>query len=301
MTTVATLRLGTRGSRLALVQTEIVSRALVGAGFAGPVVVVPIRTRGDALSERRPGGRWELTDGQFTTDLEHGLLAGEVDLVVHSYKDLPTALDPRLAIGAVLERGDPRDALLTPDGGGLDDLPFGGRVATSSTRRAAQLAAARPDLVAVPIRGNVESRLARLARNEFDGLLLAAVGLQRLGIQVPDAALLPFELMLPAPAQAALAVQVRADDTSLRERLSAVDHQPTRVAVEAERALLSRIGGGCLAPLGALGEVHDGSLRLRAAYEARDGRLARVEAHGPADDADAVVAEAARRLEAAAA
>lgn len=301
MTTLATLRLGTRGSRLALVQTEIVSRALMGTGFADTMEVVPIRTRGDALSERRPGGRWELTDGQFTSDLERRLLAGEVDLVVHSYKDLPTALDPRLVIGAVLERGDPRDALLTPDGGGLDDLPFGGRVATSSTRRAAQLAAARPDLVAIPIRGNVESRLARLERREFDGLLLAAVGLQRLGVEVPEAALLPFEVMLPAPAQAALAVQVRADDTALRERLSAIDHQPTRVAVEAERGLLSRIGGGCLAPLGTLGEVRNGRLRLRAAYEASNGGFERVEAEGPADNPEAVVREAALRLEAAAA
>ncbi len=301
MTTLATLRLGTRGSRLALVQTEIVSRALMGTGFADTMEVVRIRTRGDALSERRPGDRWELTDGQFTSDLERRLLAGKVDLVVHSYKDLPTALDPRLVIGAVLERGDPRDALLTPDGGGLDDLPFGGQVATSSTRRAAQLAAARPDLVAIPIRGNVESRLARLKRREFDGLLLAAVGLQRLGVEVPEAALLPFEVMLPAPAQAALAVQIRADDTALRERLSAIDHQPTRVAVEAERALLSRIGGGCLAPLGTLGEVRNGRLRLRAAYEASDGGFERVEAEGPADNPEAVVREAALRLEAAAA
>ena len=223
-------------------------------------------------------------------------LDGEIDLVVHSYKDLPTALDPRLAIGAVLERGDPRDALLTAGGQGLDDLPFGGRVATSSTRRAAQLAAMRPDLVAVPIRGNVDSRLRRLDAGEFDGLLLAAVGLARLGVDVPDGSLLPLELMLPAPAQAALAIQVRADDTPLRERLRAVDHLPTRVAVDAERALLSTIGGGCLAPLGALGEVRDGRLRLRAAYEARDGRFERIEVDGAADEAPQVVAQAAAAL-----
>ena len=300
MTTLATLRLGTRGSRLALAQTEIVSRVLAGAGFAEPIEVVPIRTRGDALSERRPGGRWELSDGQFTTDLERRLLAGEVDLVVHSYKDLPTAGDPRLVIAAILERGDARDALLTPDGGGLDDLPFGGRIATSSPRRAAQLGAARPDLLAVPIRGNVESRLARLERREFEGLLLAAAGLQRLGIEVLDAALLSFERMLPAPAQGALAVQVRADDAPLRERLAAIDHRPTRIAVDAERALLARIGGGCLAPLGALGEVTDERLRLRAADVTRDGRFDRVEAEGPAADPAAVVADAAARLEAAA-
>ena len=296
MTVLATLRLGTRGSRLALAQTQIVQDALLAAGFAGPIEIVPVRTRGDALSERRPGGRWELSDGQFTTDLERRLLAGEVDMAVHSYKDLPTANGGSLVIGAVLERGDARDALLTPDGGGLDDLPFGGRVATSSTRRAAQLAALRPDLVAVPIRGNVESRLGRLERREFDGLLLAAVGLQRLGIEVEPMALLPFEVMLPAPAQAALAVQVRADDTALRDRLAAIDNGPSRIAVEAERALLSEIGGGCLAPLGALGEVHAGRLRLRAAYEARDGRFERVDVEGPSEAWPATVARAARGL-----
>lgn len=295
MTTVATLRIGTRGSRLALAQTEIASAALASTGL-GPMQVVPVHTRGDVLSERRPGGRWELTDGQFTTDLEQLLLDGEVDLVVHSYKDLPTALDARLAIGAVLERGDPRDALLTASGNGLDDLPFGGRVATSSTRRAAQLAALRPDLVAVPIRGNVDSRLRRLEAHEFDGLLLAAVGLARLGMDVPDGSFLPLELMLPAPAQAALAIQVRSEDEPLRERLRAVDHVATRVAVDAERALLSTVGGGCLAPLGAHGEVRDGRLRLRAAYEARDGRFERIEVDGAVGDASELVARAAAAL-----
>ena len=300
MTAVATLQIGTRGSRLALAQTEIASAALAAAGL-GPMRIVPVRTRGDALSERRPGGRWELTDGQFTTDLERLLVDGAIELVVHSYKDLPTALDPRLAIAAVLERGDPRDAVLTVGGNGLDDLAFGARVATSSTRRAAQLAAIRPDLVAIPIRGNVDSRLRRLQSGEYDGLLLAAAGLQRLGIAVPAPVLLPLEVMLPAPAQAALAIQVRAGDDDLRRRLASVDHEPTRVAVEAERSLLSTIGGGCLAPLGALGEVHDGRLRLRAAYEARDGRFERIEIDGPVEDAPQVVARAAAALSAAAA
>jgi hydroxymethylbilane synthase len=301
MTAVETLRLGTRGSRLALAQSQIVADALAAAGAAGPMEMVPIRTRGDVLSERRPGGRWELTDGQFTTDLERRLLAGEVDLVVHSYKDLPTAGDSRLSIGAVLERGDARDALLTMNNAGLEDLPFGGRVATSSTRRATQLAAARPDLVAIPIRGNVESRLARLERTEFDGLLLAAAGLQRLGIDVPAAALLSFEIMLPAPAQAALAVQIRADDDAMRERLSAIEHAPTRIAVDAERALLARIGGGCLAPLGAFAEVDDSVLRLRVAYENRGGRFSRAEAEGSIHEPSVVVAAAAALLEEAAA
>lgn len=297
MTAVAMLRIGTRGSRLALAQAEIVSRALTQAGFAGPMQVTTIRTRGDAISQRRPNGRWELTDGQFTSELERQLLTGSVDLVVHSFKDLPTAGDPRLEIAAVLERGEARDCLLTVNGGSWEELPFGGHVATSSARRAAQLAALRPDLVATPIRGNVESRLARLERGEFDGLLLAAVGLQRIGIDVPRQALLPFDAMLPAPAQGALAVQVRADDTELRERLRAMDHAPTRTGVEAERALLSEIGGGCLAPLGAFGEVRGDELRLRAAYETDDGRFLKVDLCGKATEPHDVVSRAAAALQ----
>lgn len=295
MTAVATLRIGTRASRLALAQTQIVADALLAAGFAGPMQVLTVTTRGDTISQRRPNGRWEQSDGQFTSELERQLIAGAVDLVVHSYKDLPTATDPRLAIAAVLERGEARDCLLTA-AGGWEELRFGAHVATSSARRAAQLAALRPDLIAAPIRGNVESRLARLRRGEFDGLLLAAVGLQRLGIEVPREALLPFDAMLPAPAQGALAIQVRADDHDLRERLRAVDHRPTRLAVETERALLSAVGGGCLAPLGALGEVRDGQLRLRAAYECDDGALLKVDRCGTPDDPAALVATAAAEL-----
>jgi hydroxymethylbilane synthase len=296
VTALATLRIGTRASRLALAQTQIAADALSAAGFTGPIQVVTMTTRGDAISQRRPNGRWEQSDGQFTSELERRLIAGAVDLVVHSYKDLPTATDPRLAIAAVLERGEARDCLLTATGGGWEELRFGAHVATSSARRAAQLAALRPDLVATPIRGNVESRLARLRHGEFDGLLLAAVGLQRLGIEVPREALLPFDAMLPAPAQGALAVQVRAADDDLRQRLSALDHVPTRLAVETERALLSAVGGGCLAPLGALGEVRDGQLRLRAAYECDDGALLKVDHCGTPNDPATLVAAAAAEL-----
>ncbi|HEX7172668.1 MAG TPA: hydroxymethylbilane synthase, partial [Candidatus Limnocylindria bacterium] len=178
-----------------------------------------------------------------------------------------------------------------------DDLPFGGRIGTSSPRRAAQLAAARADLIAMPIRGNVESRIRRLEAGELDGLVLAAAGLDRLGIRVPPAARLPLDLMLPAPAQGALALQVRADDSALRSLLAGIEHFPTRIAVEAERRLLRRIGGGCLAPLGALGEVADDELRLRAAFEDASGARVRAEARGPAADPDAVVAAVAATIE----
>lgn len=294
MTTTATLRIGTRGSRLALAQARIAAEAL--APTTGSAELVPISTRGDAISARQPRAGWVETDGQFTRELERALLEGRVDLVVHSYKDLPTAPVEGLIIGAVLERGDARDCLLTASGGTLDDLPFGAKVGTSSPRRAAQLAATRSDLIAAPIRGNVETRLRRMQAGELDALILAAAGLDRLGIDVADHARLPFDLMLPAPAQGALALQVRLEDGDLRAVLATVDHAPTRLAVDAERALLRQIGGGCLAPLGALGEVEGGTLRLRAAYEDRTGTYRRAEASGPADDADAVVSDVAERI-----
>ena len=291
MTATATLRIGTRQSRLALAQAEIAAAAL--APIVGATALVPLSTRGDEISARQERGRWVATDGQFTRELEQALLDHRVDLVVHSYKDLPTEPVDGLVIGAVLERGDPRDCLLSPDGGGLDDLPFGARIGTSSPRRAAQLAASRSDLIAMPIRGNVETRLRRLRAGEYDGLILAAAGLDRLRVTVPDAARLPLDLMLPAPAQGALALQVRAEDGALREILAGLDHASTRIAVEAERRLLRRLGGGCLAPLGALGEVDGNRLRLRAAYEASNGAYVRADAAGAAAEPDAVIDEVA--------
>lgn len=294
MTTAATLRIGTRDSRLALAQASIVTDAL--ARVLGPAEIVALTTRGDAISARQPRGRWTASDGQFTRELERALLDGRVDLVVHSYKDLPTAPVDGLAIGAVLERADARDCLVTADGGGIDDLPFGARIGTSSPRRAAQLAASRSDLIAMPIRGNIDTRLRRLHEGEYDALILAAAGLDRLRIDVPDRSRLSFDLMLPAPAQGALALQVRAEDSTLRAVLASVDHAASRIAVEAERDLLRRIGGGCLAPLGTLGEVRDGVLRLRAAYEDGSGSYVRADTSGPADEPGAVVEAAACRL-----
>lgn len=292
MTATATIRIGTRQSRLALAQARIAADSV--APQLGPIALVPITTRGDAISARRPNAGWVDVDGQFTKELERALLDGRVDLVVHSFKDLPTEPVPGLVIGAVLERADARDCLVTADGGPLDDLPFGARIGTSSPRRAAQLAGARSDLIAVPVRGNVESRLARLGAGGFDGLMLAAAGLDRLGISVPDHARLPFDLVLPAPAQGALAIQVRAGDHALRAHLVTVEHRPTRIGVDAERSLLRAIGGGCLAPLGALGIVTDGTLRLRAAFESADGTLHRAESSG--SDPAAVVADVADRI-----
>jgi hydroxymethylbilane synthase len=291
---VSTIRVGTRGSRLALAQAELAAHALWQV--VPHSSIVPIATRGDAISNSRPRGGWVDNDGQFTRDIERALLEGRIDVAVHSYKDLPTAEVDGLAIGAVLPRADARDCLLTRDGGRMEALQTGARVGTSSPRRAAQLRAVRPDLVAAPIRGNVETRLRRLSEGEFEAVLLAAAGLDRLGIAVPDHARLPFEVSLPAPAQGALALQARADDHDLLTRLATLDHRPSRVAVESERRLLRRIGGGCLAPLGALGEVHGAVLRLRAAYDAGGGRLVRVEATGDASAPDEVIERVASEI-----
>ena len=297
MTAVATLRIGTRGSRLAMAQAHIAAASLAPA--FGLAEIVPISTRGDTISAQQPHGGWVESDGQFTRELEQALLGGRVDVVVHSFKDLPTADVDGLVVAAVLERADARDCVVTADGRSLADLPFGARIGTSSPRRAAQLARARADLIAMPIRGNVETRLRRLQDGEYDAVILAAAGLDRLGIDVPDHSRQPFDLLLPAPAQGALALQARSDDGDLRSSLVAVEHVETRISVEAERSLLRRIGGGCLAPLGALGEVMDGMLRLRAAFEDSTGDYRRAEASGHADAADDVVAAVAARIVAA--
>jgi len=286
-TAAATIRLGTRSSRLAMAQANEAAGALRATG-GDAVEIVNIRTRGDSLSERSPTGHLVVGDGQFTTELEHALLAHDIDVAVHSLKDLPTEPTPGLELAAILERADPRDCLLSWHPGGLAELPFGARVGTGSVRRAAQLAAARIDLVAAPIRGNVDTRLARLESGEFDAVVLAAAGLDRLGTPVRDDQRLSFDVMLPAPGQGAIVLQTRAGEADI---VAAADHEPTRVAVTAERALLRQLGGGCLAPLGALAEVDGAELRLRAAYEGDHG-FARIELRHPADDAQGLAAAA---------
>jgi hydroxymethylbilane synthase len=282
-----------------MAQAHLAAAALDAIGAS--VEVLGFSTRGDEISRRRPGGRWVEVDGQFTRDLERRLLEGQIDVAVHSFKDLPTAEVPGLTIGAVLPRADSRDCLITAAGETIDDLRFGARIGTSSPRRAAQLAARRIDFVAIPMRGNVDTRLERLRRGELDGVILAAAGLDRLGVPVEDAARLPFEIMLPAPAQGALALQARSDDTHLLSTLAKLDHGPTRVAVEAERRLLRQLGGGCLAPLGTLGEVDGDRLILRAAFEDDTGQLRRAEAAGATSDVDTVVLRVATAIRAGAA
>ncbi len=287
-------RIGTRGSRLALRQTDIVLELLRAAHPDAGLEIRTIRTAGDSsrASLSEIGGR-----GVFVVELERALLGGEIDVAVHSLKDLPSQETPGLAIAAVAERGDPRDALVSRDGLTLDRLPPGARVGTGSPRRAAQLLAARPDLRIADIRGNVDTRMAKVQAGEYDAAVLAAVGLERLGCLERASQILPVDVMLPAVGQAALAVQVRADDGEAIALVRAADHGPTRTAVAAERAFERLLGGGCQAAVAALAEVVDGRAHLRGLVADTTGeRLIRGEIEGSAAEAEALGLRLAERL-----
>lgn len=245
-----TIRIGTRGSALALAQTGTVAAQLEAAG--AKVEIVTVVTPGDRSSAPIA----EIGIGVFTSALRDALAAGEVDVAIHSYKDLPTAPDPRLSLAAVPPRQDPRDALVARDSLTLGELPAGSRVGTGSPRRAAQIQALGLGLQIVPIRGNVDTRIRKVHDGELDAVVLARAGLARLGrLDVITEVLDPIQV-LPAPAQGALAVECRVDDVDTEHLLqSIVDDEATRAAVAAERALLAALEAGCQAPVGALADV----------------------------------------------
>lgn len=265
------LVIGTRGSRLALWQSEHVARRLRELHPGLEVELLTLSTRGDRELEKalpEIGGK-----GLFTAELEAALERGEADLAVHSLKDLPTEPDPRFTLGAVPERASPLEALISRGGARLAELPRGATVGTSSPRRAAQLRAARPDLRIESLRGNVPTRIQKALDpgGPYDAILLALAGLERLGLQGQVSEILPPEVVLPAPAQGALAVQARAGDEAVLELLRPLDHPPTRRAVEAERAFLRTLGSGCSLPVGALAVEENGLLRLRGRVLRPDG------------------------------
>ncbi|HEX5496760.1 MAG TPA: glutamyl-tRNA reductase [Mycobacteriales bacterium] len=283
------LRLGTRGSTLARVQSGSVAAAVTDR-LGRQVELVEISTDGDR--SRAPLTQIGGT-GVFVSALREALLAGRIDLAVHSYKDLPTAPEPGLVVAAVPTREDPRDVLVARAGATLAQLPTGARLGTGAPRRVAQLRALGLGLDLVPVRGNVDTRLAKVTAGELDGLVLARAGLARLGrLDVVTETLDPIQV-LPAPAQGALAVECRAADTELVGLLAGLDDPDTRTAVEAERALLAALEAGCTAPVGALAELVEGEagleLFLRASVTAIDGAHAvRLSATGPVHDAGGV-------------
>jgi len=269
-TRLGTVVLVTRRSALARRQTEAVQEALARAWPGIAFEKRLISTEGDRTLDRplpEIGGK-----GVFTQELEAALRSGQADLAVHSLKDLPVQDPPGLWIGAVLRREDPRDVIVSSNEGGLDAINEGSVVGTSSLRRRSQLLASRPDLRIQSIRGNVETRIEKVRRGEFDAAILAAAGLLRLGLEREIAGWLSLEEMLPAPGQGAIAVQCRADDQVSLELLAPLDHGPTRAEVEAEREFLAALGGGCTAPVAANAKYADSSLILRGLVASLDGQ-----------------------------
>ncbi len=285
------IRLGTRGSQLAVAQSGHVAAALEAAG-GQPVELVIIKTRGDRVTDRplaEVGGK-----GLFTKELEVALLEGSVDVAVHSMKDLPTEGPPGLIVGGIPERADPRDVLV---GAALGALPAGAIVGTGSARRAVQLHALRPDLEIRGIRGNVDTRIGKQRAGEYAAVVLAAAGMARLGRLGEADDLLDPDAMIPAPGQGALAVQCREGDEAVLSALERIHHPLTAVCVSAERAFLHALSGGCSVPAGCYATLEGEVLRVRAVLGRERGPV-RVELTGRREDAVALGQEAARRVRA---
>lgn len=298
--TSTSIRIGTRGSPLAIIQAEEVRRSLIAAwpDLAAPeaITIVPIKTTGDRIQDRTladAGGK-----GLFTKEIEEALLAGTVDIAVHSMKDMPTILPDGLVIPCLLPREDPRDFLITKQGQRLADLPRGSVVGTSALRRQAQILAKRPDVRIVNFRGNVQTRLRKLEAGEADATLLALAGLKRLGrVDYPGGIIEPDEI-LPAVAQGAIGAECRADDARVRELLAPVHDARTGTAVAAERALLARLDGSCRTPIAALATLHGSDrLHLEALVATPDGKQVwRVSRDGAVADATAIGDDAGQEL-----
>lgn len=289
------LRIGTRGSALALWQAEFVAAAIRALPGAPEVVLEIIRTEGDRITDV-PLSRVAGKDF-FTKEIEEALLEGSVDLAVHSLKDLATRLPPGLTIGAVLEREDPRDVLIARTSTDLDGLPPGARVGTSSLRRQALLARWRPDLEPAELRGNVPTRIARLDAGAYEAIILAAAGVRRLGLEHRISAFLPLDRMPPAVSQGAMAIETRHRDERVLPWITPLEHAATRAAVTAERALLRRLEGGCQVPVGALAEVSDGRLVLNGIVCTLDGTESVTgRREGPVEAAEKIGTELADHL-----
>lgn len=289
----AVLRIGTRGSRLALTQAEWVRHRLAAAHPDVRAELVVIKTSGDRIRDvplHQVGGK-----GLFVKELQTALHEGVIECAVHSLKDLPGALEPGLIIAAVPEREAAHDVAVTRQPGGLAALTSGARVGTSSPRRAALLRTVAPQLAVVDLRGNVDTRLAKLERGEVDAVLLAAAGLRRLGVYPPHADPCDTAVFVPAVGQGALALESRPGE--IAERLAVIEHRPSRQAIDAERAFLITVGGSCVTPLAAHATLHDGRITLRALLAHPDGsRVVRGESEGDADDGARLGSQLAERL-----
>ncbi len=264
----SSLRLGTRGSKLARTQAGMVAHALEERGIV--CEIVPVKTTGDRILDRSladAGGK-----GLFTKELEEALLSGAIDLAVHSMKDVPTALPGGLAIAAILPREDPSDAFIAKRARALSDLPAGARVGTSSVRRRAQLLRIRPDLECLPLRGNVDTRLAKLEAGEMDAILLAMAGLKRLGLAGHVASILNPEEWLPSLAQGAVGIEIRQSDTKAASLIAALNDETAAIELACERAFQAALDGSCRTPIAGLARLDGTRLCFRGEVIAPDGR-----------------------------
>lgn len=264
----SSLRLGTRGSKLARAQAETVRTALAGAAGAACELVI-LKTSGDLVLDRPLadiGGK-----GLFVKELEESLLKGAIDLAVHSMKDVPVVLPSGLTIAAVLPREDARDAFLSHSASSLEDLPRNARIGTGSVRRSAQIARARPDLEILPLRGNVDTRLAKLDSGAFDAILLAHAGLKRLGLQHRVTSLLPTDTWLPALSQGAVGIEIRLSDDDAASAVCGLNDEVTEIALACERAFQLALDGSCRTPIGGLATIAGGLLTFRGEVLAPDG------------------------------
>jgi hydroxymethylbilane synthase len=266
------LRIGSRGSQLALWQANHISALLRARGH--DVEIQIIHTTGDKITDvplAQVGAKGGSGKGIFTKEIEEALAAGAVDLAVHSLKDLPTTLAPGFELAAITEREDAHDAFCSRLYAKIEDLPTNARVGTSSLRRQAQLKAIRPDLDIHPLRGNVDTRLRKLEQGDYDAIILAAAGLKRLGKTELVKQILPVEIMCPAAGQGALGIEIREGDAGTRNLLAFLNDTNARAATECERALLNRMGGGCQVPIGAFAEMKNGRLHLESVVADPDG------------------------------
>jgi hydroxymethylbilane synthase len=289
----ATLRIGSRGSQLALWQANHVAELLRAHGH--DVEIEVIKTTGDKITEVALS--LVGTKGMFTKEIEEALADDRIDLAVHSLKDVPTELAPEFELAAIMERDDPRDAFVSVKCSGLGSLPTGARVGTSSLRRQAQLKAVRPDLEVQALRGNVDTRLRKLEGGEYEAIILAHSGLRRLCRTENVQQVLEPVVMCPAAGQGALAIETRKQDERTREALAFLDHGPTRASVSCERAALNALGGGCQVPIGALAQVDGRVLRIQAVVAAPDGsKVIRLSLEGDAAQPTSVGEEMGREL-----
>lgn len=289
------IRIGTRASALALWQAEWVKSELEKKYPATSVTLTKIKTTGDKILDvplAKVGGK-----GLFVKEIEEAMLANEIDIAVHSMKDVPTFFPDGLHLACITKREDPRDAFFSRNKVAFKDLPHGAKIGTSSLRRQAQLMSIRPDFVIHQLRGNVDTRLRKLKEGQYDAIILAAAGVKRLGLAENITELIAPEISLPAIGQGALGIECRVDDRELNDMISFFNHNETRVAVTGERALLRRLEGGCQVPIACYGQVKSGNLHLTGLVGSVDGkRIIRDEIEGPSEQADKLGVTLAEKL-----